>query len=94
MDPMSNQMIMSSLAREYARTLHESTYKAFLSWCRHPRSRALDRLLDELGNYIKSDKASQAALLALHSYRNHAISYNCAHEAVVRAMVIPELLKA
>ena len=83
---------LSDKARDYARTMHGPAYRAFVSWCRNPQSSACESLARILDDYTKSDKPSHKAASVLRVYANGGIGYDEAWSAVVRAIVIQDLI--
>jgi hypothetical protein len=78
--------------RDYAKTMHGPAYRAFLSWCRQPKSRAANRLVRVLEDYAPSDRASHAAASALRQYLANGETYEVARYMVIRAIVIRDLI--
>lgn len=77
----------------YAKALHPATYRLFTSWRRTRYGGALDQLQRHLQTgYCKSDKAAASAASMLAIYRAGMCDYEKAHDAVVRTIVIHDLL--
>ena len=77
---------------EYAKTMHGPAYRAFLSWCRQPKTRACGNLAAILDDYATSDRASHAAAGSLRRYLVGDETYETARDMVIRAIVIRDLM--